>query len=164
MISEEQRGTLKTRRHGKSSGKKRRTARPAQGRGRLERITAWESLATKACYSGVALARMCGVSLRHLQRHIRSRYATTLGEWLNALRLRHSYQRLAEGLSIKEATFSLGFKQVSHFSRSFKRRYGFCPSAVPIVIESESTSPGTGSQAEQLKLCLFQGGEQRRKK
>ncbi len=155
---------LKKRDNGRFAVKKLRVARPGRGRGRLQRIAAWESLATKACYSGVALARISGVSLRHLQRHIRARYAMTLGDWLNALRLRHSYQRLSEGLTTKEAAFSLGFKQVSHFSRSFKRQYGFSPSNVPITIGSAGGAPGPGSQAEQLQLCLFQAATQPRKK
>ena len=103
-------------------------------RGRLQRIASWEPLVIQSCYSGAALARLCGVSLRHLQRHIHAAHGRTLGGWLNVLRLKHGYQRLAQGCSVKETAFSLGYKQVSHFSRSFKNYFDYNPSEVPITI------------------------------
>jgi len=87
-------------------------------RSRLQQIGDWESLANQSCYSGPALAGLCGVSLRHLQRHIHSTYDQTLGGWLTGLRLEHGYQRLQQGCSVKETAFSLGYKQVSHFQLS----------------------------------------------
>ena len=101
-------------------------------KGRLQRVTDWEAIAVQACYSSAALAQCCGVSLRHLQRHIRSTKGKNLGNWLNALRIEHGYRKLARGSTVKEAAYSLGFKQVSHFSRLFKKHYGYAPSAVPI--------------------------------
>lgn len=84
------------------------------------------------------LARMFGVSLRQLQRQTQARYGITLGEWLNALRIKHGYQRLTEGCTVKETAFSLGYKQVSHFSRNFKDHFGFTPSSVPITMSFHS--------------------------
>ena len=104
-------------------------------RGKLQRITDWEAIAVHACYSGTALARTCGVSVRHLQRHIRTAHNKNLGQWLNELRLRHAYRKLVCGFSVKETAYSLGFKQVSHFSRLFKKHYGCTPSSVPITVE-----------------------------
>jgi len=106
--------------------------------GRLQRITDWEGMAIQACYSSSALAQCCGVSVRHLQRHIRATQGRNLGDWLNTLRIQHGYQKLTTGCSVKEAAYSLGFKQVSHFSRIFKKFYGFSPSAVPITIRLDS--------------------------
>jgi AraC-like DNA-binding protein len=143
---------------------KQRMERSVQGRGRLQRITAWESLATQACYSGTELARISEVSLRHLQRYIRARYGMTLDDWISGIRIRHGYQQLAQGITVKETAFSLGFKQVSHFSRSFKKHYGFNPSTVPISIGSASNNQKTVSQDDQPELCLFQGGFPQRKK
>jgi AraC-like DNA-binding protein len=116
-----------------------------------------EALAVRACYSGSILAALCGVSLRQLQRHVQSSYFRPLGEWLNALRLRHAYQRLSEGCLVKETAFSLGYKQVSHFSRNFKDHYGFCPSAVPIF-SMDGNGSGDGLEENQLQLSLFDRG------
>jgi len=104
-------------------------------KGRLQRITDWEAIAVQACYSSTALAQYCGVSVRHLQRHIRSTQGQNLGNWLNKLRIQHSYAKLSTGCTVKETAYSLGFKQVSHFSRLFKKHYGFSPSTVPITME-----------------------------
>ncbi len=104
-------------------------------RGRLRRISNWEAFASHSCYNGQVLARLFGVSRRHLQRQIQARYGTTLNEWLNSLRIKHGYQRLAAGCSVQETAFSLGYKQVSHFSRNFKNHFGFTPSSVPITIQ-----------------------------
>ncbi|MFZ0616345.1 MAG: helix-turn-helix domain-containing protein [Chthoniobacterales bacterium] len=103
-------------------------------RGRLQRITDWETIAVHSCYSSSALAQVCGVSLRHLQRHIRSAHGQNLGQWLNGLRLEHARRKLTSGCTVKETAYSLGFKQVSHFSRLFKKRYGITPSSVPITV------------------------------
>jgi AraC-like DNA-binding protein len=119
----------------------------------MARIADLESLAVRACYSGPVLADLCGVSLRQLQRHVQASYFRPLGEWLNAMRLRHAYRRLSDGCLVKEAAFSLGYKQVSHFSRNFKDHYGFCPSLVPITALG-----GDVDGADQMQLSLFDRG------
>ena len=160
MILESSRRKLTAREPNRAND--RTSGTPVVGfRGRLQRITEWEPLAVQACYSGAALARLCGVSLRHLQRHIQSAFLKTLGEWLNALRLKHGYDRLAEGCTVKETAFSLGFKQVSHFSRSFKNHFGFSPSSVPITVGLNGVNPD-GDQS-QIQLNLFDGRANSRK-
>jgi AraC-like DNA-binding protein len=124
-------------------------------RGRLQLIHDWEGLAVQACYSGTVLSRLCGISIRHLQRHIRSRFGATMGTWLNNLRLRHAYERLAAGYTVKETAFSLGFKQVSHFSRCFKRCYGICPSSVAITIGLSRAKPEVSTATKAIQLPLF---------
>src|SRR5688572_12800536 len=47
----------------------------------------WESLATTSQYRLPALAQLCQVSLRTLQRHFRKHYNLTLSEWMRELRL-----------------------------------------------------------------------------
>lgn len=98
--------------------------------GRLRRVTDWEALAKDSYYSSQQLAALCDVSLRHLQRHFKNHYALQLGAWLSELRLAHAYQLLLEGRRVKEVAFSLGFKQLSHFSREFKRYHGITPSTL----------------------------------
>jgi AraC-like DNA-binding protein len=92
-----------------------------------EFITTWESLAVKANYQPLRLARLCQVSLRTVQRHIRREYNITLAAWLNAARLDKARDRLASGERVKQVAFDLGYKQLSHFSRVFKERFGVSP-------------------------------------
>jgi AraC-like DNA-binding protein len=90
-------------------------------------LDAWEVLAIRAKYSPRRLAALCHVSQRTIQRHFKSNYNVTVCEWLNILRLDRAYKRLLAGDRIKEVAFELGFKQLSHFSRVFKARFGYPP-------------------------------------
>jgi len=90
----------------------------------------WKTLARDAQFRSGELAKLSQVSLRTLQRHFTRQYQRSLGEWMRGLRLEHAYQRVAAGEPVKYVAFDLGFKQLSHFSRCFKERYGVPPSAV----------------------------------
>ena len=88
----------------------------------------WERLALIVEFRPRDLAKQCGVSLRTLQRLFRNRYDMALSEWLRGVRMREAYSRLRSGQRIKEVAFSLGFKQLSHLSREFKKEFGVSPS------------------------------------
>lgn len=90
----------------------------------------WKELAQDAQFRSGELAKLCQVSLRTLQRHFAKQYQRSLGEWMRELRLDHAYHRVSAGESVKYVAFDLGFKQLSHFSRSFKEKYGVPPSAI----------------------------------
>ena len=90
-------------------------------------LDAWEVLAIRAKYSPRRLAALCQVSQRTIQRHFKANYNLTVCEWLNHLRLQRAHRRLLAGDRIKEVAFELGFKQLSHFSRVFKTRFGYPP-------------------------------------
>ena len=90
----------------------------------------WEELAAKAQYRPSEIAKLTRVSLRTLQRHFKNNYQVTISSWLRSLRLNEAYSRLVAGHSVKEVAYELGFKQLSHFSREFKKMYGVPPSCL----------------------------------
>jgi len=104
---------------------------PANLHNALKRIAPFESdwhrLAQGAGYRATDLAQTVGVSLRTLQRHFRAQYGMTVSDWLKSLRLRRASDRIYAGETIKQVAFDLGYKQLSHFSRDFKRAYGCAP-------------------------------------
>jgi AraC-like DNA-binding protein len=98
-------------------------ARPPIDRSRLEE-------AAHACgYDVHRVSRHLGVSVRHLQRWFVAHMSCTPGVWLIEQRLQHARRLLAASTSVKEVAYSVGFKQVSQFSRDFKRRFGHRPSS-----------------------------------
>src|SRR5437867_8926625 len=90
---------------------------------RLDRITDWDIRARRATYQVKALAHQCEVSLRQLERYFVNRFRSRPHAWLNRLRMREACKLLLKGYLIKQIALELGFKQVTHFSRVFKRRF-----------------------------------------
>jgi AraC-like DNA-binding protein len=73
-------------------------------------------------------AAMNNRSLSAFKRDFQKEYATTPGKWLLEKRLTHAKHLLANtGKSIGEVAFESGFESTSHFSRSFKERFGIAP-------------------------------------
>lgn len=75
-----------------------------------------------------SMVRHGAVSRRTLNR-LFAKDGTTPMHWVWARRLDASYNALKNGEanSVTGAAFQFGFKDVSHFSRTFKRTYGICP-------------------------------------
>jgi AraC-like DNA-binding protein len=75
-----------------------------------------------------AVARALGLSARTLQRRL-AEEDTSYQAILDETRADLARSYLAEGWSVTEAAFSLGFSDVSSFSRAFRRWTGVAPSA-----------------------------------
>lgn len=76
-------------------------------------------------------AQLSNRSLATFKRDFQKIYDTTPGKWLLEKRLDLAMRLLMDkGNTISEASFGSGFESVSHFSRSFKHRFGMSPSSV----------------------------------
>lgn len=76
-----------------------------------------------------ALARAMSESRSSLYRHIHDLVGETPSQLLKRVRLERAEAMLAGGVgSIQEVAYAVGFKSVSHFSRSFREQYGVPPS------------------------------------
>jgi AraC-like DNA-binding protein len=104
----------------------------------------WLRLARSSRFRATELANSLGVSLRTLERHFRARFGLTVSEWLKSIRLAEASARIRSGERIKEVAFALGYKQLSHFSREFKRAHGKPPTqmsdAAPARLKKEIAS------------------------
>jgi AraC-like DNA-binding protein len=83
-------------------------------------IEEWRILAIACHYDAVELAKLCSISVRHLQREFKQAFGTSPQVWLNEERLIAATERLKLGITVKGVAYELGFKQVSHFCRQFK--------------------------------------------
>jgi AraC-like DNA-binding protein len=95
-----------------------------------DEVGVWPTLARRANYSTTALAGLCGISLRQLERNFRRAFCQSPKKWLKALRLRSAREMLQSGGSVKEVAFSLGYRHPQHFSRDFRKFFGVSPSLV----------------------------------
>jgi len=78
-----------------------------------------------------SIARSVGISLRYANA-ILSEDDTSVGRLLQARRLEHCRRALADPLkmhrSISDIAYSLGFSDMTHFGRRFRRAFGLLPS------------------------------------
>src|SRR5688500_10226474 len=87
----------------------------------------WDNLAAPAEFQLTDLARLCGVSVRTLQRHFDQHLDRPAARWLRDARLDKARALLKTANSVKSVAYEMGYKQPSHFTREFKRRFGVTP-------------------------------------
>ncbi len=75
-----------------------------------------------------AFAGLCGRSLSSFKRDFKQQLNTTPSRWLLEIRLKQAERLLLESdLNVNEICFESGFKNSSHFIRSFKTQYKYPP-------------------------------------
>ena len=78
--------------------------------------------------SAAHIASRLGVGLRSLERHLSSE-GTTYQEISREMQLQASQQLLASGASVSDVAKTLGFSEISAFTRAFRRWSGETPSS-----------------------------------
>lgn len=80
--------------------------------------------------SPISIAKNNGISLRYLH-HLFKRSNSTVSEWVREKRLEKSRQKLTskkfKDESITDIALSLGFNSSSHFTKTFKQKFGLTP-------------------------------------
>jgi AraC-like DNA-binding protein len=76
-------------------------------------------------------AELSNRSLSAFKRDFHKIFGNTPGKWLLEKRLTHAMYLLSNmNKPVSEAAFESGFENTSHFSRSFKERFGMSPTAI----------------------------------
>jgi AraC-like DNA-binding protein len=76
-------------------------------------------------------ATLCNRSLSAFKRDFQKLFHTTPGKWLMEKRLHHAHRLLMhQNKTVSEAAFESGFQNSSHFTRSFKQRFGVLPATL----------------------------------
>jgi AraC-like DNA-binding protein len=78
-----------------------------------------------------SISREVGMSPFHFARTFSGLVGLSPHQYLIRLRLRRSAMMLRQGASVTTSALSNGFDNLSHFSRSFRRRFGVNPSKYP---------------------------------
>jgi len=77
-----------------------------------------------------AMARIAGVTARHLDRLFAAYLGTSFLDQYRRIRLQHAHRLLKQSpLSVSEIAVATGFSSLSHFSRMFRAVYGIAPRA-----------------------------------
>ncbi len=95
---------------------------------------------TNFCYNLTMkeFAKLSHRSLSTFKRDFQNHYNTSPGRWLLNKRLERARKLIVtDSLTISQVAFECGFEDVSHFSRSFKEKFGITPSKY----EEVSTTP-----------------------
>jgi AraC-like DNA-binding protein len=73
-------------------------------------------------------ARLANRSLSVFKRDFEAVYGMSPGKWLLVKRLEHAMHLLSNNdSSVSDAAYQSGFESPSHFSRSFRKHFGFAP-------------------------------------
>lgn len=75
-------------------------------------------------------ARASGRSLSTFKRDFKLMSELSPERWLTARRLQAAYELLRKGRRVSDVCFDVGFKNVSHFSAIFKKKFGKTPGEV----------------------------------
>jgi AraC-like DNA-binding protein len=101
----------------------------------------WEKMARVAHYHQREIAKLRGLSPRHLRRRFRESFGRSLREWLVELRLKDVERLLlTTDVRLKDAALSACFNHNTSFTRWFKTHKGFSPSALEPRISSDGPS------------------------
>ena len=71
-----------------------------------------------------------GRSLSTFKRDFKKMSELSPERWLTDRRLRAAYDLLSKGRRVSDVCFDVGFKNVSHFSAIFKKKFGQTPGEV----------------------------------
>jgi AraC-like DNA-binding protein len=97
---------------------------------RLDLIRNWENRAKRSNYKVFALAKLCRVNARHLQRYFQMTIQQSPHNWMLQLRLRKGRHRIARGGLVKEGAAAANYSKAGNFSRDFKRIYHMTPTEI----------------------------------
>ncbi len=76
------------------------------------------------------LARLAHMSSTKLKQRFKQVYGYRLYEYYNKQRLYKAKEMMEQGMAPKEAGYTIGFTDVSNFTKAFKKEYGYTPGTV----------------------------------
>jgi AraC-like DNA-binding protein len=79
------------------------------------------------------VARHAGASVRTLERLFRAETSLSFGAWRQRARLVHAMTLLADGTSVTQAGFAVGYASTSAFVAAFRRAAGVTPGKYPTL-------------------------------
>ena len=98
--------------------------------------------------------KLCGMSSFRFSRTFKEKYKIAFRDYVVRYRLRAAYKMLKDqNASVTEASYAVGFNDISYFSRMFKRYFSVSPSELGTIMP-EPKDGGDSSPTSILRLPL----------
>ena len=94
---------------------------------KLKQIQDWTPLARQAEWTVSKLAKLCGVSVRTLERHFLKSFGQSPEAWMTKQKHKQAAELLHDQSSVKETASLVGYAHATTFAREFKKQTGLCP-------------------------------------
>lgn len=75
----------------------------------------------------IDLAHQVGTNDAYLKSHFKQVFGTTVYGYLQGIKMTQARELLAQGKSVSEVAYISGYKHTAHFTRAFKKHFGFAP-------------------------------------
>lgn len=75
----------------------------------------------------IDLAHQVGTNDAYLKSHFKQVFGTTVYGYLQGIKMTHARELLAQGKTVSEVAYLSGYKHTAHFTRAFKKHFGFSP-------------------------------------
>lgn len=75
----------------------------------------------------IDLASQVGTNENYLKSHFKAVFGNTVFGYLSEIKMGQAKEMLLEGKSVSEVSTLTGYKHIPHFSRAFKKHFGFSP-------------------------------------
>jgi AraC-like DNA-binding protein len=75
----------------------------------------------------IDLSHQVGTNDAYLKSHFKQVFGTTVYGYLQNIKMIHARELLSEGKSVSEVAYLSGYKHTAHFTRAFKKHFGFSP-------------------------------------
>jgi AraC-like DNA-binding protein len=78
----------------------------------------------------IDLAYQVGTNENYLKTRFKQLFGTTVYGYLQHVKMEQAKEMLLQGKTVSEASYGAGYKHVGHFTRAFKKHFGFPPNKV----------------------------------
>ncbi|WP_298716236.1 AraC family transcriptional regulator [Chitinophaga sp.] len=78
----------------------------------------------------IDLAHQVGTNDAYLKSHFKQVFGTTVYGYLQGIKMAHARELLGQGKQVSEVAYLSGYKHTAHFTRAFKKYFGYAPGRI----------------------------------
>lgn len=78
----------------------------------------------------IDLAHQVGTNDAYLKSHFKQVFGTTVYGYMQGIKMAHARELLGQGKQVSEVAYLSGYKHTAHFTRAFKKFFGYAPGRI----------------------------------